>query len=180
MVGVPEEHCQQKLPKPMLQQTQDCPKDGHAQDQAAFASGLSTRCSPTPAKRQVVCVTPSSLKHSAWWPGKQDSHHCALCRSWWAGAGIVRVQASRCSVGSLVWAEPLKDSVPCHDGSSLRKSTVCYLSSCFPPKRVLRARQKDSLLPACPLHDDVTTLQGATIKSLQAKGVGGGFPCQAG
>ena len=47
-------------------------------------------------------------------------------------------------------------------------------------RRVLAQRQKDGLLPKCPIQDDVRTVSGSEARALGATGVGGGFPCQAG
>lgn len=45
-------------------------------------------------------------------------------------------------------------------------------------RRVLAQRQKDGLLPHCPIQEDVRTVSGSEAKALGAIGVGGGFPCQ--
>jgi hypothetical protein len=47
-------------------------------------------------------------------------------------------------------------------------------------RRVLAQRQKDGLLPHCPIQEAVRTVSGSEAKARGASGGGGGFPCQAG
>ena len=37
----------------------------------------------------------------------------------------------------------------------------------------------DGMLPRCTLHPDVKSVHGSLAVELGARGVGGGFPCQA-
>ena len=46
-------------------------------------------------------------------------------------------------------------------------------------RRVLAARQADKLLPKVEIHENVETLTGRKARASGAKGLGGGFPCQA-
>jgi len=62
-------------------------------------------------------------------------------------------------------------------GHLLGWRTVCAVEFAEYPRRVLLARQRDGLLPAFPIWDDVRTFDGKPWRG-RVDVVSGGFPCQ--
>ena len=62
-------------------------------------------------------------------------------------------------------------------GHLLGWRTVCAVEFAEYPRRVLLARQRDGMLPAFPIWDDVRTFDGKPWRG-RVQVVSGGFPCQ--